>query len=236
MGTSESVNCYNRVAYMEEDTVEIEIPGELGDDGDGWCAPEVRPSEVGETEVEEDAVLISTADLSLESKVNDSVPAEKQVRFLGAVDFEDDSLSIDEYAVAGSGGGKETFTTGDEIVKSRKYDLSITYDNFYKTPRIWLFGFDENGSVLRQEQLFEDIMGDYARKTVTFESHPHDSRPQATVHPCQHANTMLHLINSMSNSGKTPTVDQYMFIFLKFVQSVIPTIEYDFTSDVDTGN
>ena len=49
-------------------------------------------------------VLISTADLSLESKVNDSVPAEKQVRFLGAVDFEDDSLSIDEYAVAGSGG------------------------------------------------------------------------------------------------------------------------------------
>ena len=56
-------------------------------------------------------------------------------------------------------GGKETFTTGDEIVKSRKYDLSITYDNFYKTPRIWLFGFDENGSVLRQEQLFEDIMG-----------------------------------------------------------------------------
>jgi len=224
---SESVNCYKRVAYMEEDTVEIEIPGELGDEGEGWCAPEVRSSELGETEVEEDAVLISTADLSLESKDNGSVLA---------VDFEDDSLSIDEYAVAGSGGGKNAFTTGDEIVKSRKYDLSITYDNFYKTPRIWLFGFDENGSVLRQEELFQDIMGDYARKTVTFESHPHESRPQATVHPCQHANTMLHLINSMSNSGKTPTVDQYMFIFLKFVQSVIPTIEYDFTSDVDTGN
>jgi hypothetical protein len=27
-------------------------------------------------------------------------------------------------------------------------------------------------------------------------------------------------------------VDQYLFIFLKFIQSVVPTIEYDYTTDV----
>jgi hypothetical protein len=30
-----------------------------------------------------------------------------------------------------------------KIVRSRTYDLHITYDNYYRTPRIWLFGYDE---------------------------------------------------------------------------------------------
>ena len=46
---------------------------------------------------------------------------------------------------------------------------------------------------------------------------------------------MLRIINGLVDCGKTPSVEQYMAIFLKFVQSVIPTIEYDFTSDVVTG-
>lgn len=29
-------------------------------------------------------------------------------------------------------------------------------------------------------------------------------------------------------------VDQYLFIFLKFLQSVIPTVNYDHTMSVDT--
>ena len=33
-------------------------------------------------------------------------------------------------------------------------------------------------------------------------------------------------------SGKAPTVEAYLFIFLKFIQSVIPTIDYDFTMSV----
>ena len=32
------------------------------------------------------------------------------------------------------------------VVRARTYDLSISYDNLYNTPRLWLFGFDEVGS------------------------------------------------------------------------------------------
>ena len=49
------------------------------------------------------------------------------------------------------------------VMKSRKYDLSISYDNYYRTPRIWLFGYDENGSILTQYKLFE---GEFISKIV----------------------------------------------------------------------
>ena len=32
------------------------------------------------------------------------------------------------------------------VVRARTYDLNISYDNLYNTPRLWLFGFDEVGS------------------------------------------------------------------------------------------
>jgi len=31
----------------------------------------------------------------------------------------------------------------DMIVKTRTYDISITYDKYYQTPKVWLFGYDE---------------------------------------------------------------------------------------------
>jgi len=31
----------------------------------------------------------------------------------------------------------------DEILKTRTYDLHITYDKFYQTPRLWIYGYDE---------------------------------------------------------------------------------------------
>eukprot|EP01038_Epipyxis_sp_PR26KG_P014908 gene14908-20053_t len=120
----------------------------------------------------------------------------------------------------------------NHLVRSRRYDVSITYDNYYRTPRIWLFGFDENGSPLTPTQLFEDIMQDYAQKTVTIDPHPHTGKPHASIHPCQHGPAMLKIIESLKECENIPTVDQYLFIFLKFIQSVVPTIEYDYTIDV----
>lgn len=43
------------------------------------------------------------------------------------------------------------------------------------------------------------------------------------------------LIKSSTTDGeedKGPSVEMYLFIFLKFVSSMIPTINYDFTMDV----
>ena len=57
----------------------------------------------------------------------------------------------------------------------------------------------------------------------------------ASVHPCRHGAAMLNILNALKESGNVPTVDQYLFIFLKFIQSVIPTIEYDYTIDVQAS-
>ena len=56
--------------------------------------------------------------------------------------------------------------------KLRKYDLSITYDYYHQTPRMWFVGYAADGRVLTSKEMFEDIMSDYAQKTVTIEDHP----------------------------------------------------------------
>jgi len=130
-------------------------------------------------------------------------------------------------------------TTGDvansnsTTIQTRTYDLNITYDNYYRTPRMWLCGYDENQRPLSVEQMYEDISQDHANKTVTFEAHPHIPGTQmASIHPCRHAEVMKKLINMVADSGKELEVYNYLMVFLKFVQAVIPTIEYDFTRNV----
>lgn len=39
-------------------------------------------------------------------------------------------------------------------------------------------------------------------------------------------------MTTMDEKGKELQVHNYLIIFLKFVQSVIPTIQYDYTQDV----
>ena len=120
-----------------------------------------------------------------------------------------------------------------EIIKTRTYDISITYDFYYRTPRLWLFGYDEKGVPLTKDQMFEDIMSDYANKTVTLESHPHQGLNSISIHPCRHAEVMKKIIDRTTDNGGKVNVTQAMFIFLKFIASVVPTIEYDYTTDMD---
>lgn len=121
--------------------------------------------------------------------------------------------------------------TESNIVKCRRYDVSITYDKYYQTPKCWLIGFNESGSLLTTDELFMDIVKDYADKTVTIELHPHLFTPHIYIHPCRHAQVMKHMIDNMIEHGGNPRVEQYMVLFIKFIQSVIPTIEYDYTTN-----
>merc|ERR1719232_144507 len=119
------------------------------------------------------------------------------------------------------------------IKKVRKYDLSITYDYYHRTPRLWLLGYGEEGDILTQEEMFMDIMADYANKTVTFESHPKQASQQLSIHPCNHATVMKKIVDQIRDNGGEPRVEFYMFFFLKFISSVVPTIEYDFTIELE---
>ena len=84
-----------------------------------------------------------------------------------------------------------------------------------------------------QKQIFEDIMADYAKKTVTIESHPHSGQKEASIHPCNHAKVMKKIIDTITMNGGTAEVHQSLFVVLKFISSVVPTLEYDFTIDLE---
>jgi len=83
------------------------------------------------------------------------------------------------------------------IKRVRMYDLSITYDYYHRTPRLWLQGYNEDGALLSQEEMYQDIMADYAKKTVTFETHPKLSGSQLSIHPCNHATVMKKMIDQI---------------------------------------
>jgi ubiquitin-like-conjugating enzyme ATG3 len=144
-------------------------------------------------------------------------------------DLEDDTMEQDE-TTATTNSIKPT-TKNSNIQRVRTYDISITYDKYYQTPKVWILGYTSGGTPLSTEQMFQDIMPEYVQRTVTIEAHPSLGTTQLSIHPCQHAAVMKTILRNLNQS---PKVEFYLFIFLKFISSIIPTINYDFTLDVTT--
>ncbi|KAF3636989.1 Ubiquitin-like-conjugating enzyme ATG3 [Capsicum annuum] len=96
----------------------------------------------------------------------------------------------------------------DNILRTRTYDVSITYDKYYQTPRVWLTGYDESRMLLQPELVLEDVSQDHARKTVTIEDHPHLPGKHASVHPCRHGAVMKKIIDVLMLRGVEPEVDK----------------------------
>ncbi|OAA75012.1 Autophagy-related protein 3 [Akanthomyces lecanii RCEF 1005] len=172
----------------------------------------------------------------------------------------------------------------------RTYTLYIMYTPYYRTPRLYLSGYQTNGQPLPPHDMMDDIVGDYKDKTVTLEDFPFfaNNIKMASVHPCKHASVMKTLLDradaalrirrdklAKGQGVKAPAgmeglvdeigkldvkgaqeaadkdeweevqeteavdenevairVDQYLVVFLKFMASVTPGIEHDFTMGV----
>lgn len=127
----------------------------------------------------------------------------------------------------------DTGAVGPSSAESeRLYEITITYDNAYQTPRVYLRGQKVSGERLNAYAMMEDVMQDYVSKTATLEAHPHSGEQYLSIHPCRHAQTMKRLVDQMVENGSVPPVELYLFIFLKFINSMIPTIDYDNTLSV----
>ena len=80
-------------------------------------------------------------------------------------------------------------------MRTRTYDLLITYNKYYQVPQLWLAGYDEARRPLPPSAVLEDVAAEHAAKTVTVEPHPHRAAGvrTASIHPCRHASVMHRL-------------------------------------------
>ncbi|KAI9081594.1 hypothetical protein K1719_036480 [Acacia pycnantha] len=231
-----NVPCLRRAASVEE---EYEAAGgEVlldNEDNDGWLATHGKPKE-GKPDEDEDLPSMESLEISKKDSVkpiSSNMGGEEEDDIPDMEEFEEaDNIIITDpstYLVAQE-------PDDDNILRTRTYDVSITYDKYYQTPRVWLTGYDESRMLLQPELVLEDVSQDHARKTVTIEDHPHLPGKHASIHPCKHGAVMKKIIDVLMSRGVEPEVDKYLFLFLKFMASVIPTIEYDYTMDFDLGS
>lgn len=140
----------------------------------------------------------------------------------------------------------------------RYYDLYITYSTSYRVPKMYIVGFSSAGVPLTPQEMFEDIAPDYRTKTATIEKLPFykNSVLSVSIHPCKHANVMKTLLDKVrtvrqrrreeesrekddqddwedvqQDLDDALRVDQYLVVFLKFITSVTPSIEHDYTME-----
>ena len=107
---------------------------------------------------------------------------------------------------------------------SRTYNVYIVYDRYYNVPHVFLSGVNSKGQQLTEKEMYEDISADHVEKTVTFEDHHMLNMKCLSIHPCKHSHVMKGLIDR-SDEPKSFCAPLYFFTFLKFIHTVIPTID-----------
>jgi ubiquitin-like-conjugating enzyme ATG3 len=220
---------------MEDFSAVERIVEDAGGD-EGWVTHDTE----GDGDGNEDAAEM-TLDTSKIEEMRDDVEGEAGDDDEGeAMDMEDfeESGQLDNVdpsvAIIKPVEKTEATSPEDSVVHTRTYDLHIVYNKYYQTPHLFLIGYDkdENRKLLSVEEMFEDVSQDNAKKTVTMEQHPHLGPSMLAVHPCRHSDLMKKFINIAEEGGNELSVHSYLIIFLKFVQSVIPTINYDYSQNI----
>ncbi|CAG0914699.1 unnamed protein product [Notodromas monacha] len=208
-----SLPCYRRCQMEHRSEMEAIVE----DDADGgWVDTHhnLSPEEM----VNDVAVDVSKASLKVEDEDNDEDDDDDEEAvdiddFKGCEDEDDDQV---DPSVRGSE------AAAADVLKHRTYDLHIAYDKYYRTPRLWLFGYDDDGKPLKSDKMFEDFSEDHNNKTITLEVHPFFPITYASIHPCRHAKGMKKFMDMYAEGGEELGVHMYLIVFLKFVQAIIP--------------
>jgi ubiquitin-like-conjugating enzyme ATG3 len=180
-----NVPCLRRASSMEE---EYEAAGDEvlldNDDDGGWLATHgIDRGSKGEEclasiDAEEPAKSSFRPSIPQDDEDSD-VPDMLECEDLDNV-VENDVATLQPYLVAYE-------PDDDHILRTRTYDVSITYDKYYQTPRVWLTGYDETRHLLQPELVLEDVSQDHARKTVCYTLNSYDILEQC------HTSTHLYL-------------------------------------------
>jgi ubiquitin-like-conjugating enzyme ATG3 len=198
-----AVPCLRRVAAVEQygnvDESIIEAEG----DNEGWLATDTAPKDA-----------ITNADGFEEvPSTTEGLTAGPAAPFAGEEDAEEEDIpDIADLELEDAPAPAAAPITSDVsgVLKTRTYDLMISYDKHYAVPRMWLSGYDEDGTPLGQAQVREDIWQEHLDKTVTVEPFPHRSTalPVVSIHPCKHDRVMHKLSHIVAGEGKSFDVEQ----------------------------
>jgi len=204
----------------EDGWVVANIKQDEADDDDGaggetGAAGAAGPATAATTTTDQPAAPVTDEDIDNEFDAVETVGD-------GDVSFDTAGLSDQDTAVAAA--------DDTHVKQTRTYDISIHYDAHYSTPRVWLFGYDANHNPLKGNEWQEDFSPEHVNKTVTFETHPHLGYSCPSIHPCKHAEAMKNMVDLLVGPQGNLDPKVYLLIFLKFIQAIIPNIEYDYTS------
>lgn len=190
-------------------------------------------------EIDQDGWMITKENIK---KVDtSSVVSSKKDSDLGGWESEEDDF----------GDFDDSIVFKDENQKNRRiYNLTVIYDKYYSAPRMYLTGYRDHSQPLSKDEMMEDVLSENREKTVTVDIHPYLNIPTMSIHPCRHAETMQRIIERMESrfheeceelGDDIDDIDpifvfphtESLFVFLKFIASIIPTIQYDVSNNVD---
>jgi len=129
-----NVPCYKRCRQMEYSSEQEKLLDD-GEGDDGWVDTHHYAEKSDE----------KVSEMTLEEKVDDKTSSREE-------DSDEEAVDMEEFVESGMLEDAATIdikkeSSGGEIVATRTYDLNITYDKYYQTPRLWLFGYDEKKSL-----------------------------------------------------------------------------------------
>jgi len=158
-----------RVCALEAKSSTVENKYVEEDDGEGgWIATHCNETPQADEDIPE---ILSVRQNNLQGN---------------SLDDEDDEdipeINLDDMSFEGNGELEDQATIHSEnVVKTRTYDISICYDQFHQTPRVWLFGYDEQRRPLSPEAVLQDISQEHAKKNSDHRS-PSPHRCFSGVH------------------------------------------------------
>ena len=124
---------------------------------DGWF--EARPPDAGEAGVVVD-IDGDVDDMDMDGDTGGAASQAQQEDEVvdmdeDIADMDDDMAQMDAQPAAATDNifEQEEFKAdpnapNDATIRVRQYDLSITYDYYHRTPRLWLQGYSEDGQIL----------------------------------------------------------------------------------------
>ena len=190
-----------------------------------------NPEATGIKIIEDGWQEVGGPDIKKPENFEESTKNLEPVKEVKTMNFEDDDDEPEIYQQApNSEEAKKQQIVNDQM---RLYEVHITYDRHYLTPRFWLSGVDSKNVPLTKEQIMEEVMNEYREKTVTYDIQPHTGEYMVNIHPCKHANVLKNFAEQAESHGNKVKPDQSLFLFLKFIGSVMPAVEVDFTVEME---